>query len=166
MRVEISGHGNCSHYHKPIWYSGWSKRTLRCHCCGTCLLKAERPVTECFVKGLRHKHLSFCSFFVSACPPEPSQKSQHAARCFGGRERKGEAYLGHACSWLRVYPQRAMRAILSCLLLFPCLLPPFLPPVSILSSVQVVHARGEHIKTICKAAWQLDKCKHGLEVFI
>lgn len=50
---------------------------------------------------------------------------------------------------------------------FPLPPPSFLfPPDSIPVSVQVVHACGEHIKTICEAAWQLDKCKHGLEVFI
>lgn len=162
LRVEILGRGNGSRYHKPIWYYGRSEPTLcSVSLLGSCLLVAERPVTECFVKG----HHSFCSFFVSACPPEPSHESQHAAGCFGGRERKEEAYLGRACSLL--YPQGAVRAILCCLLLFPCLLPPLLPPqVSIPISVQAVHACGEHIKTICEAAWQLDKCKHGLEVFI
>lgn len=72
--------------------------------------------------------LLFCFFFISASPPERCQKSQHATGCFGGRERKGEAYFGHAYSLLRLHPQGAMKAILSCLLLLPCLLPPIFSP--------------------------------------
>ena len=40
------------------------------------------------MKGLHHTRLSFCSSFISACPPEPSQKSQRAAGS-GREERRG-----------------------------------------------------------------------------
>lgn len=130
-------------------------------------MKAERPLAVLGEKAHASLGLLYTTpFFISAYTPEPCQYSQHAAGCSRGGGREGEVLSGHACSFLRLHPQGALRAILPCLSHFPRLLPLSFPPVSILSPMQAVHACGEHIKTICEAAWQLDKCKHGLEVFI
>lgn len=81
-------------------------------------------------------------FFISACTPEPRQYSQHTAGCSSGGGREGEVLSGHACSFLRLHPRGVLRAILPCLSHFPCLLPLFFPPVSILSPMQAVHVEN------------------------
>lgn len=81
-----------------------------------------------------------------------------------GGERNFGAMPAH-CSSPRVQWGLFSYSLLPDLFPFP---PPSVlsPPVSILIAMQVVQACREHIKTICEAAWQLGKCKHGLEVFI